>query len=200
VGVETGRRMSGRPARRRTPDQGWPKGGRGGYLQRAFEKEPSSNSTPGFANRRRGRARRVVRFLEARQASEGKYAGITRRSFIRICMHEKMFRRGLGSGAETRSVGGLEGRARQDSEATHPGEALEFMLNASSISSAAAAVTRKRKLVARMATLPAGRQCYVFRSKCDRSAEQLLSCWSESMGAPRRRVHRHICRSSRASV
>jgi len=75
------------------------------------------------------------------------------------------------------------------------------MLNASSISWHGA-VTRKREARGADGTLRAGEQvAYVLSLKVRFGRRRnFMKLLSESMRAPDRRRHRHICRSSRASV
>jgi len=95
-------------------------------LQRAFEKEPKPRTLHRLRKFGGEAAReRVVRFLEAgRPARKIRWHNPPIFSSASACMRRCSTR--PGSGAETRSVGGLEEELASDSEATHPARRLKL--------------------------------------------------------------------------
>jgi uncharacterized Zn finger protein len=125
-------------------------------LQRAFDKAPSLELYLRLRNFGGEAAReRVVISLEARQASGEKIRWHNPADLlIRICMHEKMFDAAWAAVRKYGASVALKEKLAGESEATHPGEALEvYAERVEHLVSSGSGYEEAAKLVARMATL-----------------------------------------------
>jgi uncharacterized Zn finger protein len=127
-------------------------------LQRAFEKAPSLELYIRLREFGGEAAReRVLKFLEARQIRGEKIRWHNPADLlIRIWMHEKMFDAAWATVRKHGTSVALKDELASDSEATHPGEALEVYtarVNQLANSGGDRAYAEAAKLVARMATL-----------------------------------------------
>ncbi len=125
-------------------------------LQRAFERAPSLELYVRLRKFGGGPAREhVVRSLEARQARGEKIRWHNSADLlIRIWMHEKMFDAAWATVRKYGASVALKEKLAGESEATHPGEALEvYAERVEQLVSSGSSYEEAAKLVARMATL-----------------------------------------------
>jgi hypothetical protein len=113
------------------------------HLQRAFEKEPSLELYKRLCNLGGEAARqRAVKFLDEAGGKKIRWHNPSD-LLVRIWMHEKMFEAAWATVRKHGASMVLKEELAGASDATHPAEALEVYTSRVSISSAAAAVTRK---------------------------------------------------------
>ena len=138
------------------PSKAGRKGDAEACLQRAFDKAPSLELYLRLRKFGGEAAReRVVISLEARQASGEKIRWHNPADLlIRICMHEKMFDAAWAAVRKYGASVALKEKLAGESEATHPGEALEvYAERVEQLVSSGSGYEEAAKLVARMATL-----------------------------------------------